>query len=228
MAGETSRLVVCFSGVGREGASEPPPAEFQRLAGRSPRDHLLFIADPGRTWLNRAGLIEEIKAQIEAEAARMGATQICTLGHSLGGYTALVMPAFTKVDVAIALSPQYAVDPVVVPTETRWADLRAAIPAFRIRNVEDHIQPAGQYFVFFGRHPREKVQRYLASPHANLDLYVLPRTHHNTPQKMKEAGVLDIVLDACLAVNRRLVEKTLAKALNARKIALTPVETVLV
>ena len=73
--------------------------------------------------------------------------------------------------------------------------------------------------MFFGRHPREKVQRYLAKPHANLDLYVLPRTHHNTPQKMKEAGVLDKVLDACMNLDRRFVEKTLAKALNARKIA---------
>jgi hypothetical protein len=219
LPGETRRLVVCFSGIGRGGADAPPPPEFQRLAGRAPRDHLLFIADPARTWLNREGIIDEIKALIESEAAGIDATQICTLGHSLGGYTALVMPAFTKVNVAIALSPQYAVDPGVVPTETRWADLRAAIPAFRIANVEDHIRDTGQYFVFFGRHPREKVQRYLAQPHANLDLYILPRTHHNTPQKMKEAGVLDSVLDACLNLNRRFVEKTIARALNGRKIA---------
>ncbi|OZA01030.1 MAG: hypothetical protein B7Y02_17950, partial [Rhodobacterales bacterium 17-64-5] len=147
IAGQTRRLVVCFSGVGRGGSRQPQPPEFQRLSALVPRDHLLFIADPARSWLNRPGLIAEITQAIEAEAAAVEAKQVCTLGHSLGGFSALVIPAFTRVDVAVALSPQYAVDPAIVPTEARWQDLRAAIPAFAIGNADDYVRPDPRYFV---------------------------------------------------------------------------------
>lgn len=218
MAGETQRLVVCFSGVGADPALPPPP-EWQRLAAVEPRDHLLFIADPGRTWLNRAGLIEEIVDAIEAEVDHTGATQVCTLGHSMGGFAALVIPAYTHVDVAVAMSPQYAADPAVVPTESRWADYRAAIPVYRVSNAGDHIVAGCQYYVFFGRHPREAVQRDLAAAHENLELYVMPGTHHNTPQRMKAAGVLDLVIHACFAGKQRVLNKTMGKTLQARRIA---------
>jgi hypothetical protein len=216
--GETGRLVVCFSGVGADPALPPPP-EWQRLAAHVPRDHLLFVADPSRTWLNREGLIEEIVDAIEAEVDHTGATQVCTLGHSMGGFSALVIPAFTHVDVAVAMSPQFAADPAVVPNETRWTDYRDAIPVYRVSNAADHIIAGCQYYVFFGRHPREAVQRDLAQAHENLELYVMPGTHHNTPQKMKAAGVLDMVINACFAGKQRVLNKTMGKTLQARRMA---------
>ena len=218
MAGETTRLVVCFSGVGADPALPPPP-EWQRLAAWAPRDHLLFVADPGRSWLNREGLIAEIVDAIEAEVDRCGATQVCTLGHSMGGFAALVIPAFTPVDAAVALSPQYAVDPAVVPNETRWTSYRDAIPQYRVSNAADHIVADCRYYVFFGRHPREAVQRNLAQARENLELYVMPGTHHNAPQKMKAAGVLDTVIAACFAGKQRVLNKTMGKTLQARRLA---------
>ncbi len=218
MPGETARLVVCFSGVGAD-PDAPPPPEWQRLAAWAPRDHLLFVSDPGRTWLNREGLIEEIVDAIESEVDHTGATQVCTLGHSMGGFAALVIPAFTHVDVAVAMSPQYAADPAVVPGESRWSIYRDAILQYRVSNAADHIVAGCQYHVFFGRHPREAVQRDLAQAHENLELYVLPGTHHNTPQKMKAAGVLDIVINACFAGKQRVLNKTMGKTLSARRVA---------
>ena len=222
MAGETQRLVVCFSGVGVD-ADLPPPPEWQRLVAWTPRDHLLFVSDPGRTWLNREGLIEEIVDAIEAEVDHCGAVQVCTLGHSMGGFAALVIPAFTQVDVAVAMSPQYAVDPAVVPDETRWAQYRDAIAQYRVSNAADYIVPECRYYVFFGRHPREAVQRNLAQPSENLELYVMPGTHHNTPQRMKAAGVLDTMISACFAGKQRVRNKIMGKILQARRIAVASV-----
>ena len=219
MPGQTARLVVCFSGVGAD-PDAPPPPEWQRLAAWGPRDHLLFISDPGRTWLNREGLIEEIVDAIESEVDHTGATQVCTLGHSMGGFAALVIPAFTHVDVAVAMSPQYAADPAVVPTETRWTTYRDAIPQYRLSNAADHIVAGCQYYVFFGRHPREAVQRDLAQALENLELYVMPGTHHNTPQRMKAAGVLDTVINACFAGKQRVLNKTMGKTRQARRMAM--------
>lgn len=218
VAGETRRLVVCFSGIGPSDA--PPGPEFQRLIAMAPRDHLLFIADPARSWLNRPGLVAEITAVIEAEVAATGATQICTLGFSLGGFCAVVIPAFTRVDCAVAFAPQFSVDPALVPAEDRWQDLRDQIPAFTIRNADDYVQPRSHYVVFFGAHRREAPQRNLVRPRPNLDLFVIPRTHHNVPQRLKDAGILDQILTACFDHRLTKVENLLIKHVEGRKAAL--------
>jgi len=218
VAGQTRRLVVCFSGVGpADGALAP---EFLRLIAMTPRDHLLFIADPARSWLNRPGLIDEITAVIEAEVAATGATQICTLGHSMGGFCAVVISAFTRVDCAVAFAPQFSVDPALVPAEDRWQDLRDQIPTFTIGNADDYVQPRSHYIVFFGAHRREAPQRDLVRPRPNLDLFVIPRTHHNVPQRLKDAGILDQILTACFDNRLTKVENLLIKHVEGRKAAL--------
>jgi pimeloyl-ACP methyl ester carboxylesterase len=211
VAGETTRLIVCFSGVGRDSMTAPVP-EFMRLAGWAPRDHLLFIADPSRSWLNRPGLIEDMVALIEAEVARIGATKVFTLGHSMGGFSAMVIPAFTKVDVAVALSPQYSLDLKVVPTEKRWAQFREKIAEFRISNAADYLRPNTQYYVFMGRHPVEAPQRDLVKPADNLQLFVMPGVKHDTSQRLKEAGLLDGVVAACFEGRGDHVKPMLKKA----------------
>ncbi|MGV8953528.1 MAG: alpha/beta fold hydrolase [Cypionkella sp.] len=216
--GQGDRLVVCCSGVGRVD-SQPPNPEFNRLGYWDKPDHLLFFADPNRTWLNTAGLIEALVAAIEAEVIRTQAKTVCIVGHSMGAYAAMVLPAFTRVDVAVAFSPQYMVDPALVPTETRWPEWRLNIPAFRIASVADHLQPECQYFVFHGRNKRESVQRDLVKPLVNLDMFVIPGTYHKTPKRLKEAGIFDQVLAACFDNRRQdvrdLMQKTVAAELHA-------------
>jgi hypothetical protein len=215
MSGETDRLVVCFSGVGVD-LNIPQKPEFQRLCRLKPRPHLLFVADPARSWLNRDGLIEEVAHLIECEALRIGATDICALGYSMGAFSALAMPAYTRIDKCVAFSPQYSVDPAVVPNERRWIELRSQIGSFRISNVDELIQPSCHYFVFLGRHSLEAQQRNLVCARLNLDYYIMPQTAHNSVQRMKAAGVLDEVLKACLESDRDHVHQLLSRNLNAR------------
>ena len=60
----------------------------------------------------------------------------------------------------------------------------------------------------------------LARPRPNLDVYVMPHTHHNTSQKLKAAGILDQVLMACFDLDRPLVEKVLLDHVQGRLTAL--------
>ncbi|MFD1809875.1 hypothetical protein ACFSHQ_22975 [Gemmobacter lanyuensis] len=83
--GQSNRLVVCFSGVGRDWRV-PPRLELAKTACAAGRDHALYFADPARSWLNAPLLAEEIAGLIEAEVARTGATQVVALGHSLGAF----------------------------------------------------------------------------------------------------------------------------------------------
>jgi hypothetical protein len=212
--GTGSRLVVCCSGVGRHD-DKLPEAEFNRLAYHPAPDHLLFFADPMRTWLNAPGLIEALVAEIEAEARRTGATEICMIGHSMGAYAAMILPAFTKVDVALAFSPQYVVDPTRLPEESRWENWRSKIDVFRIASVADHLVQDCQYFVFHGRNRREAVQRDLVQPRGNLDMFILPGTYHRTPKKLKELGVLDAVIAAAFAKDRAKLHQIMQGSVSA-------------
>ena len=223
--GTGSRLLVSFSGIGRD-PNAVPGYEFARGATGGGEFHTLFISDPKRTWLNGDGLIDRIVHIIEDTAREIGATEVCTLGHSMGGYSAAVISGFTRVDVAICLSPQASVHPDVAPDEKRWGAFRTQIDTHRIRSVRDHLHAETLYYVFFGQHGREAPQRDRFPLEANIKFFVMPRTVHNTPQRMKGQGILDdIILIACQK-RTRLIRRLLKARLNARQIT-KPTEAML-
>ncbi|WP_151718338.1 hypothetical protein [Gemmobacter serpentinus] len=216
--GTSQRLVVCFSGVGRL-ATQPPRLEFAKTASGSGRDHVLFIADPARSWLNAPGLIEEIAGLVETEAARIGAAQVVAMGHSLGGFSALVLGGFTKVDVALAMSPQYSVAPDLVPDEPRWMGFRNKITEWRIRQAGDHMNAATDHVVIFGRAGREAPQRRLMRPAANVACYLLPRVRHDSVVRLHEAGVLDEVVQLAFDGRKRRLRQLLAERMKASQVS---------
>lgn len=215
--GRSDRLVVCFSGVGRDRA-EPPRLEFAKTASNLGRDHVLYFADPARSWLNSPALIEEMAGLVEAEAARVGARRVLAMGHSLGGFSALVLGGFTRVDVALALSPQFSVDPAVVPDEPRWMMFRKHIGHYRIRQAADHMRPDTQHYVIFGRHYREAPQRRLMRPAPNTACFLLPGVRHDSVVRLYEAGVLDQVVQLAFDGRTRRLRQMLAETMRGVQI----------
>ncbi len=218
--GEGSRLVVSFAGIGGV-PSATQGYEFARTATGNGRYHALFFVDPGRTWLNGEGLIDRIVTEVERRVAETGATQVITIGHSMGGFSAAVLPAFTRVDLAVCLSPQVSVHPDIVPDEDRWKLWRSRIATHRITSVADCLQDATRYYVFFGQHPREAPQRDRFPLGPNICLFTMPSTVHNTPRRMKVRGVLDSIIGAVFEDRTRLVRRIAKQDLNARQI-ITP------
>lgn len=206
--GKSDRLVVCFSGVGRD-RRQPPRLEFARIAAQSGRDHVLYFADPQRSWLNAPGLIEDIAALVEAEAARLGVAHVVAMGHSLGGFSALVLGGFTKVDVALALSPQLSIDPALVPDEPRWMMFRKHIETIRIRQAADHMQETTLHYVIFGRDRREAPQRALLRPAPNVQSFELPRVRHDSVMRLYQAGILEDVVRLAFARRTRKLRQVL-------------------
>ncbi|WP_071674291.1 alpha/beta fold hydrolase [Nioella nitratireducens] len=186
---ESRDAVMVLSGVGTE-ADVPPGHEFARSASGNGTRNVLFVSDPNRTWLNGPGLIETIVERFEEFVARCGSPRTIALGHSMGGFAALVLSGFTRLDCALALAPQYSIDPQVVPDEHRWMEHREKITEVRIRTAAEHMNETTDYVIVHGRHPREAVQRDKFPLGDNIRHFILPRTHHDVPQKLKMAGVL--------------------------------------
>jgi len=81
--------------------------------------------------------IQEILSIIRKACA--GAERILTYGSSMGGYAALRFADAIGAHAALALSPQYSLDPRKVPFETRWAPDRRRIRF--LETVDGPIQP---------------------------------------------------------------------------------------
>jgi pimeloyl-ACP methyl ester carboxylesterase len=196
--GQSNRLVVCFSGLGKD-QSQPPGYEFSAIATGGGADHVLYIADPNRSWLNQPGLIDEIVALIDEVKAQNGITQVVALGHSMGGFSACVLPHFTPVEYVLALSPQVSVHPDIVPDDPRWMTQRDAIDNIDITDVGAYLMPDTWYVVVYGRHGREAPQRERFPNPDHLSLFVMPQTNHNTAARLKGLGLLtdlrDLVFD---------------------------------
>ncbi|RID90053.1 hypothetical protein D2N39_19955 [Gemmobacter lutimaris] len=221
--GEGRRLVVCFSGVGRD-RRRPPRLEFAKTASGAGRDHALYIADPRRSWLNAPGLIEDVVSLVEAEAAEVGATEVVAMGHSLGGFSALALGGFTQVDAALALSPQFSVDPAVVPDESRWMPFREQIETFRISDVRDVMADRTQHYIIFGAHARERAQSRLLRPAPNAHCFMLPGVRHDTVMRMFHAGILDEAAQLAFGRRTRRLRQVLAETLQGTQLAVPDAE----
>ncbi|MFV1442011.1 MULTISPECIES: hypothetical protein [unclassified Phaeobacter] len=191
--GPGDRLVVCFSGIGKD-AETCPPYEFARSATGNGRHNTLFIADPQRSWLNTPGLLSRIGAEIESYRAICGATRVIAMGHSMGGFSAIVASSVTRIDAVLAFAPQISIHPDIVPDETRWAAYRNRISHYEVKSAADHFRDGTDYTVIHGRHGREAPQRDRFPRRDTLRHYVMPGTHHNVPQRLKQLNCLEQVV----------------------------------
>ena len=194
--GTSDALNVCFAGIGH-GREAVQGIEFARTATMDGRDNALFISDATRSWFNHPGLLENVVRLVEDYAAEVGARIVRTLGHSMGGFMALILPSATRVDVAVAYAPQVSVHPEVAGDDLRWMDWRNRIDTHRFRSVMDHLNDTTRYFVFHGKHWRERLQRDRFEVRENLMHIVIPATVHNVPQRLRREGILEKVTGAC-------------------------------
>lgn len=221
--GASDRLVLCFSGIGRE-PDDVPTYEFARAATGNGQDTTLFFSDPKRSWLNAPGLIDQIVWWVEETKARINPRQVVTIGHSMGGFSAAAISGFTRVDVAVCFSPQATVHPVLARDDERWMPWRDRIESFPIRSVRDHLDPETLCYAFFGRHSREAPQRERFPIADNVRFFVMPNTVHNTPQRMKQAGVLDEVVRFAFHGRKGKVQQILKSEFRAIRLT-EPTET---
>lgn len=201
--GRSRRLVVSLAGVGRVRGEEPPP-EFFRIAGGDGENHVLFVSDRSRSWLNAPGMAEAIVTTVRAVAGRIEADQVVALGNSMGGTMALHLAHLTPFDVVVALVPQYSADPAVVPLETRWRYFRRQIAGFPFRALS-RLPATGAVYILHGGTEDELVHALRFPRARNVAHFILPRHDHNLARSLHEAGHLAPLIGHAMAGRRRRV-----------------------
>ena len=146
---------------------------------------------------NRWYQYAEMDAALAAAAeVTRGYGQVFTYGSSMGGYAALRFARAVGADTAIAISPQYSLDPKVVPFEGRWQADLAAI-TFRERAP----RPAARQIVFHD--PRMRLDdahaRLIAALPTETVAVAVPYAGHPVGPMLVETGVLKTAIRTIVA-----------------------------
>ena len=196
--GRSDRLVVSFAGVGSS-AHEEPPIEFYRIAGSDGENHVLFVSDESRSWMNAPGLADLVAETVQQTAAAIGAARIVAIGNSMGGTAALILASLTAVYAAFALAPQFSVNPAILPEEFRWARFRDQITDWRFPSVPDLSDAPCAVTVLHGATEGELIHADRFGRAANMAHFIFPHLGHALGLKLRRSGHLEpIVRNAIL------------------------------
>lgn len=202
LPGRGRRLVVSFSGVGIDRSRVPQP-EFFRTTNGGGENHVVFVADAARSWLNAPDMAEQITDAVLTLRDRIGADEVVAIGNSMGGTMALMLAPRIGFDRTIALAPQFSVHPEVVPDEDRWPHARRLITKYRFRQVED-LPPEGSITYLLHGDDDEELRHALKFQRSPLyDHYIFPNYGHRLARRLRRFRHLDRLMRWAIGGQRR-------------------------
>jgi hypothetical protein len=201
LPGRSYTLVVSFAGVGNTRAKEPPE-EFFKIASNNGENHVLFISDISRSWLNAKGMAGAIVKTIEDTAKRIEAKHVTAIGNSMGATMALHISRMLTFDTVVALVPQFSVDPEIVPEEKRWMYFRKRIEKHIFPRVEGLPENNTLFFIVHGGSEDEQVHSRLFPQGPNIAHFILPDHDHNLAKVLHKKGQLGTIIKLGIAAKR--------------------------
>ncbi|OCX61605.1 hypothetical protein BFP70_14940 [Thioclava sp. SK-1] len=195
--GTGKRLVISFSGVGTERHSVPE-IEFGRTAWMDEENHVLFVADESRSWMNHPGLAEMIVETIEDLAEHLDVTEICAIGNSMGGSAALILASQMAVDRVIVFSPQFSVHPDVIPEESRWMFFRKEIEDWLYPTMPDLTDSQTDVLMLHGGTDRERAHALRFPDTSRYRHFIFPDEDHNIAPMLHESDALGTIVHRAL------------------------------
>lgn len=185
LPGRSGLLVLAFTGVGDDKEVVPTP-EATRLTGWDGENHVLFISDASRSWMNAPGLVEKLCAAVDALVERIKPTRVVAFGNSMGGTSALIFAGLRRLNAVLAIVPQYSVRRDLVPEERRWMQFRERISAWPHPAVPRLSADQGDIMVLHGGKASEIIhaRRFRCGP--GIDHYVVPQYGHALARCLKQ------------------------------------------
>lgn len=196
-SGSSKRLVVSLAGVGTN-RKQVPPTEFARVAHWNGANHVLFVADESRSWLNAPGLAETLVDTVQRIADEVGAEEICALGNSMGGSMAMILASLMPIDAVVAITPQFSVHPELMPDEDRWMFFRNRIADWRFAQMPD-LRGAGCAVTILHGDSTDELRHALRFPSdAGYTHYIFERMGHTLARTLHDAEQLASIVSLAL------------------------------
>lgn len=188
---DTSRWVVTFDnysighGFDREGFGET----YLRSQGIS----AIHIMGRREDWYQYPEMPEVLAAVREAISS---AARSMTYGSSMGGYAALRFADGLNVDAALALSPQYSINPALVPFEKRW--LQDAERIHWLPEGEPPLPSSAQAIAVYDPASIDKVHIDLIASETDLIKIPVRYSGHPSASVLAEQQILSPLLNDVL------------------------------
>ena len=206
LPGDNDQAVVAFNGA-EYGLGGIPLAEYRNTVPRS-TNHIYTVTDRTRHWYNSSAA--QLVELLNADFAYRGIKKVITLGNSLGGFGAIFFASQLKgCHKAIAFSAQSAVDPSIVPWETRFRAFTAGIKHWNGLDAVTSLQLDIAYFLFFGsedpfdvRHAR----RFADVNNASMTVYLINDSGHDVAFDLEKRGALRFLMEAMMQAESPCVD----------------------
>jgi pimeloyl-ACP methyl ester carboxylesterase len=211
LPGTSRAMVTVFTGRHHEFGAQPAD-EFAYSAYAKGKNNVLFVSDLRQSWYSLPDLWDRIVGLIRDVIQLEGIERVVTLGNSMGGYGALLLPRDIAVQRALAFCPQLSMDAAVI-AEDRWPAAQAKFGILPERNIADTIEATRtHYYVTAGTGaPRDIAQMDLLPVHPRINRWVLRGGGHNIAERLKEAGLLPNVIAALIRGNKPQIETLFAE-----------------
>jgi len=185
--------IVSFTGIGHgTGGVDVQRPEFRKPSLAGPQ---IFILDKTRSWGNALD-VPLIVARVRPVAQ---GRRVVTLGNSMGAFLAVLLSGPLGAGRCLGLSPQWSVDPRVVPEETRWRRYRNAIAAFHHPDLRAAFDPDCSYDLLFGDDPMEAAHAGHFPCLPSVRLHRVRGANHELAAHLKAKGCLQTVVSAGLS-----------------------------
>ncbi len=135
-------------------------------------------------------------AMLPVHIATRGYRRVVTYGSSMGGYAAIRLAGLAGAHCALALSPQFSVDPSVVQFERRWRETSE-----RFKPVWEQRLPLpvlDEAYLVYDPQDLDGWHAALFQPAFSFTSVPLPQAGHTVSGYLQEVGLLqDLVLAVC-------------------------------
>jgi hypothetical protein len=166
------------------------------------------------------GSIDEVAAYLKDFVSKKGYGMVVTLGHSMGGYAAMLFASRIGADISIAISAPTFLDPQnrARCNDDRYADEKQKLwesgaEKGKYLDLRSHflfqeslgVKDECEYLVFYGENDR------LDKTHSNrmmglqksLSVFEVAGGGHNAARLMRDSGILSRLYDTMLSVDGR-------------------------
>jgi hypothetical protein len=164
------KTVLSFSSIGR-GVRFIQNEEFFNLKKKY---NVFFIRDITRSWFNNVD-IKLIKKNVNKK-------NCYAIGHSMGGFNAIIFSTLYDVRKVIAFSPQFSIHPNITKDPT-FMNYSLRIKEWRYPKLE--FSKNTDYLLIFGDDAKEKYHASLIPKQKNIKIIYIKDCDHNTAKKLK-------------------------------------------
>jgi tetratricopeptide (TPR) repeat protein len=138
---------------------------------------------------------EMAEAMACVQAATRGYARVVAYGSSMGAYAAIRFAGLAGAQAVLALSPQYSIDPAVVPWEQRWPESARAFRGLWERRLP--LPDLGEAYVVYDTNDRDRKHVALLAKRFRCHRIGVPGGGHPVTGYLAEVGLLQ---EAILAV----------------------------